>query len=52
MTPKEFYDHYKPFADAAAAGTNVFPDTILAAAALESGYGKSSYLPTIIISLE
>lgn len=41
MTPKEFYAHYKPFADGAAAGTTVFPDTILAAAALESGYGKS-----------
>ncbi len=41
MTPKEFYDKYKAFADEAAQGTTVFPDTILAVALLESAYGKS-----------
>lgn len=41
MTNRQFYDAYKQAANDAAAGTKVFPETILAAASLESGNGTS-----------
>lgn len=37
----KFYSKYKAAAAQAAAGTKVFPETILSVAAHESGYGKS-----------
>lgn len=38
---KNFSDKYYQSAVAATAGTKIFPKTVIAAAALESGYGKS-----------
>ncbi len=38
---KTFYNKFKPAAISAAAGTKIFPETILAAAALESSNGLS-----------
>lgn len=42
MTPKTFIAAYSNNAKTAASGTNIFPETILSAAALESGYGASA----------
>lgn len=41
MNTKEFFAKYRNFAIDAAKGSKIFPETILAAASVESGNGKS-----------
>ena len=41
LTKKEFYDKYYPIVEDSVKGTGLFPETVIAQMAIESGWGGS-----------